>query len=154
MEVRNTVLWIHALAGGAWVTACVCFVIAGLALAAGSEEQANFAIRAAPKIDGFNLAAAAVVLITGALNLAFAGVARNFHFSTQFGIVLTAKVVLFIGMSIALGRAIRITADLRASLKESGLAISVATARSVRWHGAITAMGAAALLLGLWLAGS
>ncbi|MGH7781303.1 MAG: hypothetical protein ACREQR_15925 [Candidatus Binataceae bacterium] len=155
MELQNTILWIHALAGGAWVTACVCFVVAGLAIAAGSEEQVNFALRAAPKIDGFNLAAAAVVLVTGGINLAFAGVVRNFNFSAQFGIVLAVKVLLFIGMALAMGRAFAITATLRAVADKSRTAaIPVATARTVRWHGAIAAMGALALVCGLWLMGS
>ncbi|HVA78838.1 MAG TPA: hypothetical protein VNF27_13130 [Candidatus Binataceae bacterium] len=155
MELRSTILWIHALAGGAWVTACVCFVIAGLALAAGSEEQVNFALRAAPKIDGFNIAAAAVVLATGGINLAIAGIARDFKFSGQFTTMLTVKVVLFIGMSLALGRALRITATLRAVADKGRVAaIPGGTLRTVRWHGAIVAMGALALLCGLWLAGS
>jgi hypothetical protein len=155
MELRSTILWIHALAGGAWVTACVCFVIAGLAIAAGSEEQVNFAIRAAPKIDGFNIAAAAVVLVTGGFNLALAAVARNFNFSAQFGIILGVKVILFIGMSLALGRALSITATLGAVAgKGRTAAIPRATARNAGWHGAIAAMGAIALLCGLWLMGS
>jgi hypothetical protein len=155
MELRSTILWIHALAGGAWVTACVCFVIAGLAIAAGSEEQVNFALRAAPRIDGFNIAAAIVVLVTGAFNLALAGVARNFNFSAQFGIILAVKVILFIGMSLALGRALAITATLRAVAGKGRVAaIPGATARNAGWHGAIAAMGAIALLCGLWLMGS
>jgi hypothetical protein len=155
MELRNTILWIHALAGGAWVTACVCFVIAGLAIAAGSEEQVNFALRAAPKIDGFNIVAATVVLVTGGFNLALAGVARGFNFSAQFGIILVVKVILFIAMALALGRALSITATLRAVADKGRVAaIPGATARTVRWHGAIAAMGAIALVCGLWLMGS
>jgi hypothetical protein len=155
MELRSTILWIHALAGGAWVTACGCFVIAGLAIAAGSEEQVNFALRAAPKIDGFNIVAATVVLVTGGFNLALAGVARGFNFSAQFGIILVVKVILFIAMALALGRALSITATLRAVADKGRVAaIPGATARTVRWHGAIAAMGAIALVCGLWLMGS
>jgi len=155
MELRNTILWIHALAGGAWVTACVCFVIAGLAIAAGSEEQMNFALRAAPRIDGFNVAAAIIVLATGGFNLALAGVARGFNFSAQFGIILAVKVLLFIAMTLALGRALSITTTLRAVAGHSrAAAVPVATTRTVRWHGAVAAMGAIALLCGLWLMGS
>jgi hypothetical protein len=155
MELRSTILWIHALAGGAWVTACGCFVIAGLAIAAGSEEQVNFALRAAPKIDGFNIVAATVVLVTGGFNLALAGVARGFNFSAQFGIILVVKVILFIAMALALGRALSITATLRAVADKGRVAaIPGATARTVRRHGAIAAMGAIALVCGLWLMGS
>ncbi|HUY28370.1 MAG TPA: hypothetical protein VMV27_13205 [Candidatus Binataceae bacterium] len=155
MELRSTILWIHALAGGAWVTACVCFVIAAVALAAGSEEQRNFALRAAPKIDGFNGAAAVVVLVTGAINLALAGRARNFNFSGEFGVILAAKILLFIAMSLALGRAMRLTATIRAvAEKRRFSAIPTATGRMAWWHGAIAAMGALAILCGLWLMGS
>jgi hypothetical protein len=155
MELRSTILWIHALAGGAWVTACACFVIAGIALAAGSEEQVNFAIRAAPKIDAFNLFAAVIVGATGAINLTLAGLARNFNFSRQFGLILMVKVMLFLAMSIMLGRAIRFGAELRAEASgDRAAAIPAATARSVKWHGAIAAMGALALLCGMWLMGS
>ena len=132
----------------------MAFVIAGLALAAGSEEQRNFALRAAPKIDGFNLAAAIVLLLTGAVNLALAGLIRNFQFSPEFGLILGAKVILFIGMSIALGWALRTAASLRDSADACGNSFAGVTTRMIQAHGAIAMMGGLALLLGLWLMGS
>jgi hypothetical protein len=156
MALRTTVLWIHALAGGGWVAACGCFVIAGLAISAGSEEQRSFAMRAAPAIDRFNLAAAAILLVSGLANFTMAGLARGFRFSAQFKIILSIKVMLFVGMAIALGRSLRIAAAMRAAAAESGDADGVPRSvdRMVRAHGAIVAMGATALLLGLWLLGS
>lgn len=155
MELRITILWIHALAGAGWVAACVCFVIAGLALTAGSDEQRTFALRAAPQIDRFNLAAALTVVLSGAVNLGFAGLIRRFSFSLQFGLILAIKVILFIGMSIALGRSLRIAASLgEPTHSAAGDAIATATNRMIKTHGAIAAMGGVALLLGLWLMGS
>jgi hypothetical protein len=155
MALRTTVLWIHALAGGGWVTACGCFVIAGLAIAAGSEEQRAFAMRAAPAIDRFNLAAAAMLLITGLANFTLEGLGRGFRFSAQFKIILLIKVMLFVGMAITLGRSLRIAAAMRAAARAGDTeAVPRAVDRMVRAHGAIVAMGAAALLLGLWLLGS
>jgi hypothetical protein len=155
MGLRTTILWIHALAGVAWVAACVCFVIAGLALTAGSKDQRNFALRAAPQIDRFNVGAAIVLLLTGGINLGLAGVIRDFRFSFQFGLILTIKVMLFIVMSIVLGRSLRIAASLRESADGvGGDAVAGATNRMIRAHGAIALMGGIALLLGLWLMGS
>ncbi|MGO9606681.1 MAG: hypothetical protein ACLQAT_25385 [Candidatus Binataceae bacterium] len=154
MGLRTVILWIHALAGAGWVAACVAFVIAGLALAAGSEEQRNFALRAAPKIDRFNIVAAIVLLLTGAANLLLAGLIRNFRFSSQFGLTLGAKVILFIGMSIALAWTLRTAASLRTSADADDEALAGITSRMVRAHGAIAIMGGLALLLGLWLMGS
>ncbi|HTR61193.1 MAG TPA: hypothetical protein VMH37_05785, partial [Candidatus Binataceae bacterium] len=88
MLLQTIILWMHALAGAAWVAACLCFVIAGLALASGSDEQRNFALRAAPKIVGFNLMAAILLLLSGGLNLVLAGIARNFNFSGDFTRIL------------------------------------------------------------------
>jgi hypothetical protein len=155
MALRTTVLWIHALAGGGWVAACGCFVIAGLAIAAGSDEQRAFAMRAAPAIDRFNLAAAATLLISGLANFTMLGLARGFRFSAQFRIILSIKVILFVGMAIALGRSLRIVAAMRAAANPGDAdPVPRAVERMVRAHGAIVAMGATALLLGLWLLGS
>lgn len=155
MALRTTVLWIHALAGGSWIAACACFAIAGLAIAAGSEEQRRFAIRAAPAIDRFNLIAASILLITGIANIFLAGIAKGFRFSTQFRIILSIKVMLFLGMAVALGRSLRIAATMRKeAARGDSDPVPDAVNRMVRMHGAIVAMGSIALLLGLWLLGS
>ena len=156
MMLQTIVLWMHALAGGAWVAACVCFVIAGLALASGSDEQRNFALGAAPKIVLFNLVAAILVLLTGAINLLFAGMVRRFHFSAEFWRTLGIKAVLFLAMFIALRLALRAAMRLRDDAQPSAPldALSDRISGLVRLHGAIALMGAAALLMGLWLMGT
>jgi len=134
----------------------VCFVIAGLVLSAGGDEQRDFALGAAPRIVGFSLAAALLLGLTGAVNLILAGVVRNFRFSSEFGRVLGIKVVLFVAMIIALRWTLRAGAslpdDARPPAPSNALAHRLAA--MVRAQGAIAAMGAVALLLGLWLMGT
>jgi hypothetical protein len=156
MALQTVILWIHALAGAGWVAACVCFVIAGLVLSAGGEEQRDFALGAAPRIVGFSLAAALLLLITGAVNLALAGIVRGFRFSRVFGGILGLKVVLFVVMFLVLRWSFRAAAALPDDAKPAAPSNALAQrmAGMVRAQGAIAVMGAVALLLGLWLMGT
>ncbi len=110
----SVILWTHAAAGAIWVGACACFVIAGLALSTGTDEQRNFVANAAPKIDLLGLVAAIVLLITGFINLMTAGAARRFVFSTAFMTVLAIKIALFIVMIVVMTWSMRIGAVIRA----------------------------------------
>ncbi len=149
------ILWIHAAAGAIWVGACACFVIAGLALSAGSDEQKNFASNAAPKIDLLGLIAAAVLLGTGMINLITAGTVRRFAFSTAFTTVLAIKVALFIIMIVVMTWSMRVGAVIRAVVARGRVdAVPGAMSRMVKAHVAIVAMGGIALILGTWLMGS
>ena len=149
------ILWTHAAAGAIWVGACACFVIAGLALSAGSVEQHNFATKAAPKIDVLGLVAAVVLLVTGFINLMTAGIARRFAFSTAFMTVLAIKISLFIIMIMVMTWSMRIGAVIRAVVDRGRSdAVPGAMTRMVRAHIAIVAMGGIALMLGTWLMGS
>ena len=151
----SVILWTHAGAGAIWVGACACFVIAGLALSAGSVEQRNFVANAAPKIDVLALVAAIALLITGFINLMTAGAARRFVFSTAFMTVLAIKITLFIVMLVVMTWAMRVGAVIRAVVaRERTDAVPGAMTRMVRAHVAIVAMGALALVLGTWLMGS
>ena len=151
----SAILWTHAAAGAIWVGACACFVIAGLALSAGSVEQRNFVASAAPKIDVLALVAAIALLITGFINLMTAGAARRFVFSTAFMTVLAIKITLFIVMLVVMTWAMRVGAVIRAVVaRERTDAVPGAMTRMVRAHVAIVAMGALALILGTWLMGS
>ena len=156
MLLQTIILWMHALAGAAWVAACLCFVIAGLALASGSDEQRNFALRAAPKIVGFNLMAAILLLLSGGLNLVLAGIARNFNFSGDFTRILVVKIALFVAMFLALLYTARSSRALPDDSRPDAPfdALDVRVAVMVRMHAAIALMGAIALLLGLWLMGT
>jgi putative copper export protein len=151
----TTILWIHAAAGAIWVGACACFVIAGLALSAGSDEQKNFAANAAPKIDLLGLIAAAVLLGTGMINLITAGTVRRFVFSTAFTSVLAIKIALFIIMIVVMTWSMRVGAVIRAVVARGRVdAVPGAMSRMVKAHVAIVAMGGIALILGTWLMGS
>jgi len=136
--LTTAILWIHATAGALWIGACACFVIAALALTPGTNEHRNFVVRSAPKIDRLAILAAALLLLTGLVNLAQAAISRQFAFSTAFETVLAIKIVLYIAMLVTM----------RSSMK------TAAIDRKVEAHAAIAAMGSIALLLGLWLIGS
>ena len=136
--MTTAILWIHATAGALWIGACACFVIAALALTPGTNEHRNFVVRSAPKIDRLAILAAALLLLTGLVNLAQAAISRQFAFSTAFKTVLAIKIVLYIAMLVTM----------RSSIKTAGID------RKVKAHAAIAAMGSIALLLGLWLIGS
>jgi putative copper export protein len=136
--MTTTILWIHATAGALWIGACACFVIAALALTPGTDEHRNFVARSAPKIDRLAMLAAALLLLSGFVNLAQAAIAREFAFSTAFTTVLAIKILLYIAM----------LAAMRVSMKTSAMN------RTLKAHTAIVAMGSIALLLGLWLIGS
>jgi len=151
----SAILWTHVAAGAIWVGACACFVIAGLALAAGSDDQRNFVASAAPKIDLLGLVAAVVLLATGFINLITAGVTRRFVFSTSFMAVLAIKIALFIVMIVVMTWSMRVGAVIRAVVaRERVDAVPGAMTRMVRAHIAIVAMGGIALILGTWLMGS
>jgi hypothetical protein len=146
----------HALAGAAWVIASICFVIAGLALATGSDEQRNFAQGAALKIVLFNLMAAILVLLTGVANFLIVGTIRDYEFSPAFWRTLGIKVLLFLAMFAVVRSALRRAMRLRDDADPSAPlnALSDRISGMVRLHAAVALMGAIALLLGLWLMGA
>ncbi len=148
-------LWVHVLAGALWIGACVAFVLAALALGPDADERRDFVARVAPRIGWFCAGAAAVVLLSGALNFVLAGITRGFRFSAAFDVILAAKIALYIAMTAALGVALRTDGVIRAVLEHGrDDAVPRAIRRMIRSHGAIAILGALALVLGLWLAGS
>ncbi len=153
--MATAILWIHATAGAVWIGACACFVIAGLALAPGSAEQRTLAVSAAPKIDRLAMLAAALLFLTGLINLGQAGISRQFAFSTAFITVLAIKIGLFIVMIAVMRSSMRIGSGVRAVIASGPIdALAGALDRMVKAHAAIVAMGSVALMLGLWLMGS
>jgi hypothetical protein len=152
---RNVILWAHAAAGGIWIAACACFVIAGLAIEDGSEEQLSFVRRGIVRINRLALVMAAILLLSGAANIANAGMMRGWHLHAGFLLVLAAKIAIFIVMAAALAVTARAAARTRA-IAESGNhgAVSGAIRPMVRAHFAMLVLGSVALVLGLWLVGS
>ena len=151
----NAIVWTHAGAGAIWIAACACFVIAGLAIEDGTDEQASFVRRAIARINQVALAAASVVLITGAINLAIVTAARGSNLRAIFVFVVLAKLAIFAVMATALALAMRASARTRGLLQSGNRgALPGAIRRMVRAHFTMVALGSIALVLGLWLAGS
>ncbi|HZO81885.1 MAG TPA: hypothetical protein VFB33_09325 [Candidatus Binataceae bacterium] len=139
--LSETILWIHVLCGALWVAVSLSFVLAAAATADGEREA--FAARVAPKLNRLNLVAIALLPLTGVANLVYVGRGHHFRYPPAFAGVLSVKLVLLCGMAVALGVAWSAATD-----RARG-------ARRLLWlYGAMAAMGAVALMLGLWLAGS
>ena len=153
--LSNVILWLHAGSGAIWIAACACFVIAGLALENGTAEQRSFARTGVMRINQLAIAAASILLITGAVNIAIAAQQRHYHLRASFMVVLLVKIAIFIVMVAALGAAWRtaaLTRQMFAHGNDGG--IPGAMRRMVRAHFSIVALGSVALVLGLWLVGS
>lgn len=153
----TVVLWAHAISGATWLGASACFVIAGLALTAGSAEQQRFLDRGVARINQLALAAAILLVVTGVFNLSRAFAMRAGALSLAFICVLGAKIALYFLMLWALSIAIRALAAARGDRPAGNTDAYDATramSAMVRAHGAIVAMSVVALMLGLWLTGA
>ena len=148
--LRTTFLWIHVLCGAIWVAVSLSFVLA--AGASTETERAGFASRVAPVLNRINLAAIVILPLSGIANLIFVARERHFSLPAAFVEVLGAKVVLLCGMAVALGLAWGAAARLGSGAPSA--ASNVGERRLLWLYSAMTAMGAVALMLGLWLAGS
>jgi hypothetical protein len=152
MPPASIVLTIHVLCGVLWVGACASFILAASAMNRESHEWREFVSKTVPRINRINLVLACAIPLTGLGNLYFAGRARGFKFAPQFVELLSAKIVLFFAMALALAAAW----PAEAALQSAGAgSIGVgASRRLVGLYGITVAMGTAALALGLWLAGT
>lgn len=144
--LRTVILWIHVLCGAAWVAVSLSFVLA--AGASTEDERAGLAARVAPALNRLNLAAIVVLPLSGIANLAYVARDRHYKLPTAFVEVLGAKVVLLVAMAAALAIAWGTAARLGAAGSGG------AERRLMRIYGAMAGLGAVALMLGLWLAGS
>jgi hypothetical protein len=144
--LRATFLWIHVLCGAAWVAVSLSFMLA--AGAATEDERAGFAAGVAPTLNRLNLAAVATLPLSGIANLFFVARERHYRLPAAFVEVLAAKLLLWCAMAAALAIAWRTVAQLGAQSTGGG------AKRLMRVYSAMAALGAAALMLGLWLAGS
>jgi len=156
MALRTLVLWMHALCGIAWVGICASFVIATSALGGESAEREDVATRAAPRINRVCIALACLIPLSGLANLTFAAEARRFVLPAEFIAIVCAKVALFSAMALALWFAWAIAARQpnSAGAEERIEARGEATTKLTKLYGLTVAMGAAALVLGLWLSGT
>jgi hypothetical protein len=153
MPAASIVLTIHVLCGVLWVGACASFILAASAMNRESLEWREFALKVAPRINRINLILACAIPLTGLGNLYFAGRARGFSFAPQFIELLSAKIVLFFAMALALAAAWPVEAAMHSAPAAEKIDIA-ASRQLVLLYGLTAAMGTAALALGLWLAGT
>jgi len=144
---RTLILWLHVLCGLSWIGACASFILASLALTGQDSEVRELVRRTAPRINRIGLGCAALVPITGLVNLAFAARAHGFALSGEFTAIVAVKILLLALMGFALWRAVGVANDGATGDRDAAIR------RLRNWYGAITGAGAIALLLGLWLAG-
>lgn len=144
--LRIAFLWIHVLCGALWVAVSLSFVLA--AGASTETERAGFASRVAPVLNRLNLAAIVILPLSGIANLIFVARAHHFSLPAAFVEVLSAKLLLLCGMAAALALAWGAVSRLGSGAPGDG-------ERRLLWlYGGMAAMGAIALMLGMWLAGS
>ena len=108
--LTTVMLWAHVASAAWWVLACVIMALAGAVLGMDSAEGREFIEGRAPVQSGQSVAAA-VVLMTGIVNIYGAGEARRFRFSPAFVRVLAIKIVLYGMMFAALRAAVSWTAE-------------------------------------------
>lgn len=147
-------LWAHVMSASWWVLACVTMALVGAVLDTDSVEGREFVVRVVPKFNYANSAAAAVLLMTGLVNLYGAGEDRRFHFPPAFFRVLAIKVVLYVMMFAALRASVSVERQLVAQARGRASPGKAAGAGRLAVLAALMALlGAAAMLLGVWLVG-
>jgi hypothetical protein len=149
--MRTTILWIHAAGGVAWVGAAAVFVIA--VGATGIEEGEGLAMvrRIAPAINRVGLFAMPFIVVSGVVNIYIAGLTRRFVFSNGFIELLSIKIAMLSAMFVLLTLSFRAEPKLGSS--DSSQARRAAR-RLITFNVVVMALGATALLIGLWLLGS
>ena len=125
--------------------------VAGGVVNADSTEGREFVERVVPGLNLSNALAAALMVASGVVNLYGAGVRRRFDFPAAFTRVLAVKLGLYALMVAALLASWRIGRGMREDNRNGSL--RSATARLAVLSAFIALAGAAAMLLGVWLAG-
>jgi putative copper export protein len=152
--MRTTILWLHAVGGVAWVGAATVFVIAAIVVGREDEGLAEgpaLVRRVAPVINRIGLAAMLFIVASGIVNIYIAGVMRDFAFSNSFIGVLAVKIALLSAMYVLLTMSWRCERQLASTDPSEA---HRAVRRLIIFNAAIVGLGAAALLMGLWLLGT
>jgi hypothetical protein len=150
-SMRTTILWIHAVGGGAWAGAAIVFVIAVSAMGIEDDEGLAMVRRLAPAINRIGLGAMLFIVISGIVNIYIAGLTRRFAFSNAFIALLALKIAALSVMYVMLTLSWRAESQLASS---DASHLHRAARRLMSYNIAIAGLGAAALLMGLWLLGS
>jgi hypothetical protein len=133
------------------VLTCVTMALAGAMVNADSAEGRAFAVRVVPGLNRANAVVAALLLATGMVNLFAAGARRHFNFPPAFSRVLAVKLGLYSLMTAALMASLRTERGLRQA--NPGESLRAGAARVIMLCAITAFAGAAAMLLGVWLAG-
>jgi hypothetical protein len=150
----TVMLWAHVASASWWILASFTMALAGAVLSADSVEGREFIVRVVPKLNWANNAAALTVLVTGLVNLYGAGRNRGFDFPTSFVRVLAVKIVLYAAMFAMLRASISAARKLVAQVDgQAGAGEGVGSGRLAAFSAITALVGAAAMLLGVWLAG-
>ncbi len=149
--MRIAILWLHAVGGVAWIGAAAVFVIAASAVGLEEDECLAMVRRIAPIINRIGLVAMLFIVASGILNIYIAGLMRRFVFSNSFVELLAIKIALLSGMYVLLTMSWR--TERRLASADSSEAHR-AGRRLIIFNLAIMALGASALLIGLWLLGT
>ena len=149
MMIRSIFLWIHVLCGAIWVAVSLSFVLA--AGASTETERAGFASRVAPVLNRINLAAIVILPLTGIANLIFVARERISAFPRPSWRCSARRWCCSVGWR---SRWVGMGSGGAAGLRARHAASNVGERRLLWLYSAMTAMGAVALMLGLWLAGS
>jgi putative copper export protein len=144
-------LWLHVAAASWWVLTCVTMAMAGAVMNADSAEAREFASRVAPRFNRANVVAAGLLLLTGVINLFGAGTRRRFDFSIMFTRILAVKLGLYAMMVAALMASLVVQRKWREG-NQGGVVVIGAGGLAALWA-LIALCGAAAMMLGVWLAG-
>ncbi len=151
MDWLNTAaLWVHVASASWWILACVTMAVAGAVVGAESAEGQEFIARVVPKLNQANAVAAAALVVTGVMNLVAVGKPRGFSFPASFVRVLSVKVALYVTMAAALWASVAIGRKPAAGSVFKG---PRGTGKLAALSAITALLGAAAMLLGVWLAG-
>jgi len=143
-------LWVHVVSASWWILACVTMAVAGAVVGAESAEGQEFIARVVPKLNQANAVAAAALVVTGVVNLVVAGKPRGFSFPPSFVRVLSIKVALYVAMAAALWASLGIGRKAAVGAASTG---PRGTSKLAALSAMTALMGAAAMILGVWLAG-
>lgn len=129
------------------------FALAWMVLAGSGPEAREFARRSAPRFNRLCLGCACVIALTGLANLAFVARKSANSITQEFASIVAVKLVLFAVMAWMLWLIIEKGNTLRARSINVETEVDATISNLARLYGATLALGAIALLLGLWLAG-
>jgi hypothetical protein len=148
--LSTAVLWVHVFSAAWWILACVTMAVGGAVVGTESVEGREFMVRVVPRLNQANALAAATLLLTGVVNLVIVGEHRRFSYPSSFMRVLSIKLALYLLMVAALWTCLTIgrKRDVASGTQGPQSPYKLAALSAI-----IALMGAAAMLLGVWLAG-